>query len=489
MQKKILQHVFLPIFGVLALLLFVQRIWNAVFLQHIRTSDYSGDIFRTTMQNTYAPMYQFQDYDALNVWTVACSLAVCIILLVLYKVITQNIAQGRNVLADKRSIYGVAALQIILTALFGLMHGTDRWLVLTHHYEGFTFGLPFCGGSFAQMLHEYSNIMAAPNMGAHLNHYPPGNLTLLLLSQTLGRLWFAKIIVLAASVATLWQMRRIATYLSIGNDITTLILLLYATNTGILIFPSLDFAALLPFFATWIVAAFLRLMPANSVANKVELGIAVSAFTFFSFNIAVVLCFILCWFLVEILSLLWIKNADLSGNPSIFIQKTPLLLSNIFVFILIYFIIYKTTDFDIIQCFRTGIANNSKLMNYDAFDSFTRYLLRSTGNLLAYCIGSLGIIPTILFVLSIKKTTNSAPYPAQNWLFTCVLFCLFAAFSTLFVGETERVWLYFTPFILLALAPLLTAWQSVFGWRLVLVLLGANAIITLCIEIFFHHIC
>jgi len=115
-------------------------------------------------------------------------------------------------------------------------------------------------------------------------------------------------------------------------------------------------------------------------------------------------------------------------------------------FILLYFL----TGFQLIDCLKEAIHNNSEQMS-NGFDNVFRYLLRSTGAILAY-LTAVGFPQSFLAaraMLSAAKVRSDRSW--QEVLAVGLPICLLASgFSGCFFLETERIWLLFTPFLVVS---------------------------------------
>ncbi len=453
-----------------AILMASWRSWNLLFRYHISESGYQFDMFRNSMQTWFSPIYGEFSVGRLPFYAI---FAVGLCCFLVYK-------KGRDLLDKPAAIYWIMGIQLLLTLSFGLTDGSERWLDYGTHFGQFANGLPYCDRSIAVLFSRYSEIMAMRDLGFHLNHYPPGNLLLLLIGQLLHFPPFAKLITVILAVATCFQLQRIAKTLAFDTTTTNYGLLLYATNLGVLVFPSIDFAALLPFFGCWMIAAFLKAWFTQKWYFSIELGVATVFFAIFSFNFPLIIGFI------GIFSLIYLFCTYKNGENVLFFIKNAVFIgitSAIFA-ILCFYTLFLLTKFNILTCFTTSIANNSKQADYHAFDSLSRYLLRSTGNVIAYLVGSLGIATTVLlfFIKKSPKTKNEA-----IWATAAISTLIFTTFCTLFIGETERIWLYFTPLLTLSAAITLTNWQKKYEFPFIAIFLAGNLLYALGWELFFVH--
>src|SRR5207253_985119 len=96
-------------------------------------------------------------------------------------------------------------------------------------------------------------------------------------------------------------------------------------------------------------------------------------------------------------------------------------------------------------CFVTAVRGHQAQQGNEGFDDARRYLLRSTGNIIAYLMS---IVP--LSVLTIGASRSAKPQAATALFVALMATVLIAGFSGLFYLETERIWILLTPAFALA---------------------------------------
>jgi 4-amino-4-deoxy-L-arabinose transferase-like glycosyltransferase len=112
-------------------------------------------------------------------------------------------------------------------------------------------------------------------------------------------------------------------------------------------------------------------------------------------------------------------------------------------------LLYLTTRFNLIACFFAAVHNHHLQQGNSGFDDGQRFLLRSTGNVLAYL---LSIVPLcILAIAAIRSSWHDLDRRVASALFLAsALTVPIAGFSGLFYLETERIWIFLTPAFALA---------------------------------------
>jgi uncharacterized membrane protein len=123
----------------------------------------------------------------------------------------------------------------------------------------------------------------------------------------------------------------------------------------------------------------------------------------------------------------------------------------------------------------------------NGFDNVYRYLLRSTGNLLAY-LASVGVVIVGFAITSYHKTKAKAQLRARFILSASTLITVFvAAFSGLFFLETARIWLFFTPFFCILAAASLQEYLFRKQYDLIAVTVLTTVLISILEEIYIDH--
>jgi hypothetical protein len=101
--------------------------------------------------------------------------------------------------------------------------------------------------------------------------------------------------------------------------------------------------------------------------------------------------------------------------------------------------------FNLVACFFAAVHGHQTQQGNEGFDDAQRWMLRSTGNLIAYLVS---IIP--LSVLAIASAKSAKPQAAWALVTALLITVAIAGFSGLFYIETERIWIFLTPAFALA---------------------------------------
>jgi hypothetical protein len=205
---------------------------------------------------------------------------------------------------------------------------------------------------------------------------------------------------------------------------------------GVLAYTRADFSVLsVPFSATcvWLL---LRGARTGEWWAGALLGIVFAAFTLFAFTS---LMLAVAMGLIVIVGLALKELSLRSGLRTVLVAGV--------VTVAVFVALHVWSGFSIYECLQQGRADEAAKFG-GGFDDATRYLFRSIGHVLAYVVGS-GYVLAGFALMALPKLW---PGRAENRLVGIVAWSLagailFAGFSGGFHGETERVWLFFTPLL------------------------------------------
>jgi hypothetical protein len=207
---------------------------------------------------------------------------------------------------------------------------------------------------------------------------------------------------------------------------------LLVASAGPLVYPTTHVMPLTMTLALIAQIAFLVALSTGSRAAAVGGGLAMSILTLFSF-VAVIVG----------LGLVLLVGAAIAFRATCtrrVMETGSLALAT---YVIFFAVLRVVSGFDLLDCFQEATGYMSTAMTNDAFDTVGRYLLRSTGNVLAYlAYAGLG-----LTTLAVAAWRHFASMPAMLRAFgtSQALTFLVAGFSGLFFMETERIWIFFTP--------------------------------------------
>ncbi|MEA2709453.1 MAG: hypothetical protein QOF78_2054 [Phycisphaerales bacterium] len=442
----------LIVFGT-AMLLLANIFWNRSFLDYTRHHDYVREVFRRPMRNFHAPMYGRYDnaiarspdgsgppYDYSTVpWVIVSS-----------GVALAWFAWARRRPLEKRWTAGsfaiLLAFQLALIICFALCEPPDprkpgaapmRMTLQLSGYSEFASDIPAFTG-IRDTLRNY--VAKMPSLNWYGQHYPPGNLILLMIEKRLGLPGLTKSIVCLLTVLSAIPLYRLAKELELDDVAATAALLLFTATTGVLIYCTINMTSLVLLPATMCLWMLVRSLKTGSLTAAALLGLFFAIYLLFSFSASILgvlmaLTTLLGWWS----GVFSIRNIVRTGAVS---------LACVFGCIAL---IYVTTKFNVVACFFAAVRGHQTQQGNEGFDEAKRWLLRSTGNIIAYLVS---IVPlSILAAGAVRHAWNegSASERLRRAFFTATLVTvLIAGFSGLFYVETERIWIFLTPAFALA---------------------------------------
>jgi len=330
-------------------------------------------------------------------------------------------------------------------------HGVAQYLADVPKFE-----------SLGDILKNYT--AKAKQLTTHAGTHPPGPvLTLWLATKYFGydRLTKAFLIIFTAPISLIpiyliaKQIfdQRVAFY--------TLALYLVTPNIVLLTATCMD-----AFYAVFLISSiyfYLLALEKRSVILAVLTGVFLAISMFLTFATT----FLGVYFII-LTSFTYINNKKAVRN-----HITTLCVSG-GTFCLVYLLMYLTTGYNAVACLMEavyidehGSAHHSGLGT--GYETLSRYLFISTTNLFAFfsCLGAITVtlwtrelIGTIQQIPSLKfKESNTEDQADQestseslNFLLAYVSALIPIGFSTLYTAETERIWMFMAPFILIPTA-------------------------------------
>ncbi|HEX29902.1 TPA: glycosyltransferase family 39 protein [Candidatus Poribacteria bacterium] len=148
-------------------------------------------------------------------------------------------------------------------------------------------------------------------------------------------------------------------------------------------------------------------------------------------------------------------------------------------FCALYLLTYRLTDYNILACLNMAIEINEKGSLHHSgcgtgYETLSRYLFISWTNLFAFFSG-IGVPTTALWLREVADTVRRASSRRKFSIFLMgyVVTLIPIAFSTLYTVETERIWMFMAPFVLIPAAVNLEGYIEGTGrrWMLYLVIL------------------
>lgn len=304
-------------------------------------------------------------------------------------------------------------------------------------YAEFADDLPRFHG-IADTLRSYVPLM--PTLQWYGQHYPPGNLLLLEIERATGVTGLTKTLVILATALTVIPLYKLGRELELDERSAGLAALLFSASTSVLILCTINTTSLLVLPATMCLWMLVRGMRTGSALTAAILGTAFWFYLMFSFSAS-----ILGVMMALIVILAWregiypLRNIIRTGAISLAALGA------------IIATVYLATRFNLVACFISAIHGHHEQQGNGGFDTPARWLIRSTGNILAYAFSTVPVC--ILAASAAVALWRARDRSLARALFTALIATIFiAGFSGLFYIETERIWIFMTPALAIAAA-------------------------------------
>jgi hypothetical protein len=431
-----------------SLLLIGQIGWNKAYRKYVATHAYRREVFRRPMHNLWAPIYGRED-NSLARWnprtgrygfqTLPWAIASAAVAAAWF-------AWARRRPIDRpwewRSLAILMAFQLALIVAFAACEPWPmRFSLKISGYSEFKQDLPAFTG-VADVFRTY--VQKMPDLQWYGKHYPPGNLSLLMIEKKLGIPGLTKSIVCLCTVLAAVPLMRLARELELDNVATSAAVLLFTATTGVLIYCTINTTSLLLLPATTCLWMLVRGLRTGSITAAVGLGAAYVCYVMFSFSASI---FGILMALTAAIG--WWTGAFSTRNV---IRTGAIALACVAA---VTILLRVTTHLDLVACFVTAVRGHQKQQGNEGFDDAKRYLLRSTGNIIAYLVS---IVPLSVLAFATLKSAKppfgSEPQgrrqAAKALTIALWITVVFAGFSGLFYVETERIWIFLTPAFALA---------------------------------------
>jgi len=466
-----------------SLLLMGNIAWNKSFREYVKTHDYHREVFRRVMRNVYHwPIYGRYDnaaarwneakqrygFETLG-WVVVSSAIAAAWYAWVHR---RPVERAWNA----RSLAALVAFQLAMIVSFALCEPPGkpgaapmRLTLQLSGYSEFAKDIPAFNG-IADTLRNYVSRM--PTLEWYGQHYPPGNLILLQVEKALGLPGFAKVVVSLLTVLTVIPLYHLAREIGLSATATTAALLLFAANTGVLIFCTINTTPMLLLPATVCLWMLVRSLKYDRATDAAVLGLCFTFYLFFSFSAS-----ILGVLMALITAIGWGSKCFSTRN---ILRAAAISVACVFAAIAL---LYVSTRFNLIACFVGAVRGHQAQQGNEGFDDLQRYLLRSTGNILAYLIS---IVP--LCIVAISAMWFARREREAHAVFLGVgATVLIAGLSGLFYVETERIWMFLTPAFALAAGWEVARRTETEGRRLVHVMFLLVLLIACSQEFLFQH--
>lgn len=385
---------FLIIFGIFSIAALL--VWRLAYGHYILMDpSFEKDIFRPFFRNNLAPFYGVSSSFAVSIKSIVINF---LIILTAFYCIDYFV---------KKRILSAFLLFLFVVFILTQTESTGRFLGSVSHFQTFREDI--------SVFHKAQDVFPEYNqkqmeLGVHNAHYPPMYLFLLKqfsieLIKAFHYLLIIPILMLVFKLNQHFRVQR--------NELYYLVFI-----PSLVIFPSLDFVLVPAFFFLLI----FYLLVQKVRAYEYWIGFVVGSWLLFSFHVFIAGLFFFIYM---------IFNRKEYFNRTLFLS----LLKVFIPLFLTQYLVFLTTDFNVIKCFTDGFTQNNIEMNGNSFDSLERYLLRSTGNVLSFIFGFGPLFGVILYQLFFSQQKKLAASILST--------VLILSFGGLYFLEADRVWYIF----------------------------------------------
>jgi hypothetical protein len=414
----------------IALLLIANIAWGKAFRLYTSTHNYSGEVFRRPMQQSlHAPLYGRYDNALIRVQTLPFAILSGAVGAAWYAWARSRRWEGRWTPMSLALLMGFTLTMMILFA--ACEPWPSRFSLNISGYAEFKKDIPAFHGVRDTLLHYVERM---PTLEWYGQHYPPGNLLLLEIEKEVGLPGMTKSIVCLCTILSMMALWKLARELELDPAATSAALFLFAATWGVLIYCTINTTSLLLLPGTICPLLLVRALKSGRVGSALGLGVWFVIYMFFSFSASILgvlmaLTTLIGWWCGTFTTRNVIRTAVMS------LATLACVIAGL----------YITTHFNLIACFIAAVRGHHA---GEGFDDARRWLLRSTGNVIAYLVS---IAPLFVLGLSTAWRGREALRSSMGVLAVAVLATvLIAAFSGLFYIETERIWIFLTPIFALA---------------------------------------
>lgn len=408
-------------------------LWNVLFLRANEAGGYEGDVFRGVYRTFRSPIYGVPELPAASDFV-----RIGLPLLLFGALVVW--ASRRGDLSLRQFAMLICVFQLAMIASFALTQSSERLSGPERDY--LSFALPEDLEQFDSLpdvFAEWNDTMS--DLHLRNRHYPPGNLFMMKLERTIGLDGFFRGVVILATLATTLLMVPLARTLDLPEHGQRLAMLLLATSTGPLVFPTSFTAPLTMFFAAGIYVSLLTALRRRSGRHAGAAGVLLAACALFSFVVMTIGVVLAALLVVGV-----IMGRHSSGDAARVGSQT------VGAMMVALVLVWLVLGFNIAECLSIARSNAQELMAANPFDNVGRYLLRSTGNVLAYAVYT-GAALTGLAIASLRTATR---LPVRSAAVATISALLLSGFAGQFWLETERIWVFFTPMFAVLAAGVLT---------------------------------
>lgn len=303
--------------------------------------------------------------------------------------------------------------------------------------------------SVRQFLHDY--VAIAPTLSLHAATHPPGGVLFLhCVTRMLGERPMAMALAVTAmsclNVAMIYLLAR-SLY---GGAVGLVAIGLAVVTPNLVLFGSGTIDGLFAFFLILSIYCFHRALLGRWWPWAIGMGLALAGGFVMTFSTA-------C---MGILFAVYLALAWWTGQRLMRVLLT--LVTGAATFVLFFGLLYTATGFNLIASVTFAIDNNTRVMGKAR--TIGQFLNVGVGNLFAFLIG-VGIPLIVLWLRRVARSAGEARREKRWDVFELgfAISLLLVSFSTLFTMEVERIWIFFSPFVVIAAARHVAADQQATG--------------------------
>ena len=452
-----------------ALVYLLLCLWNYVFVLHIQDTGYVSDIFRDRFWKYYSPFYGIPENFSLNDILLVL-VPGTLFFVAVYYLDKRSWLSGRSYLLAILIIF-----YLVFFSAFALTESTTRLYGAVNDYSHYFMTADL--QKFTGVQDIFSNwTLYMSTLEGRFNHYPPGYFIVQYYEQLWQMEGVLKVLVVLLAAGTAILLYYLSLLVGFGKDTAILAPVLLLLSPGLIIQASTATSPL-----TMALTLCVHVLLLAGIMQERKSMILASAFIFFIYSLFSFIIF--TSFLLTLVILLFAcYYKALSFSKTIY---------NLFIFLAAFLFfhvaLFILTGFNLLECLLIAIPNNSNLITIEGpFDNITRYLIRSSGNLLAY-VGFSGVIIAALVFAGLKGVHG---YPAlmRSHVVGFVVALVLISFSSLFYMETERIWVFLAPVMCLAAAAMLLQYKQLSSPAVMSVLVGLYLGSAIQEIIFLHYL-
>jgi hypothetical protein len=326
--------------------------------------------------------------------------------------------------------------------------------------------------SVGDILNNY--VSKAKTLTTHSGTHPPGPVLALWLATRLfvyDRMVKAFLIILTAPLVLI-PVYLLAKQFYKDNRIALYTLALYLVTPSIVLLTATCMDAFFAVFLVFSIYLFFLSLKRGSAVFAVLTGV--------SLGVSMLLTFAATFLGIYFIAL---TVFTYFGNRKEFLKHLTVLIISGGTFCVFYLLMYWLTDYNLLACLRGAIEIDAEGSLHHSgcgtgYENLPRYLFISGTNLFAFFSG-IGVPIVALWLREVRNAIRDAflKKDPPSFLLAYVIALILIAFSTLYTTETERIWMFMAPFVLIPAAKNLND-------RMLYVALVMLCIQTLAFEVF-----